>query len=73
MLLKVLNIFLIKFKNFSTLKNIHKVDAELDQEKQALKKLETQALNAKYEMKIQYLEIEIDTLRSKIRKLLKVI
>ena len=33
--------------------------------------MEIQAANAKYENKIQYLEVEIDTLRSKIRKLLK--
>ena len=36
-----------------------------------MQKLENQALNAKYETKIQYLEVEIDTLRSKIRKLLR--
>ena len=42
------------------LKNL---DAESEKEKAALKKLENQALNAKYEMKIQYLELEIDTLR----------
>ena len=47
-------------------------EVEVKQEKIALKNLESQALNAKYESKIQYLEIEIDTLRSKIRKLLKV-
>lgn len=40
-------------------------------EKAVLKKLESQVLSAKYESKVQYLEIEIDTLRSKIRKLLK--
>jgi len=40
-------------------------------EKGALKRLESQVLNAKFESKVQYLEIEIDTLRSKVRKLLK--
>ena len=44
---------------------------EIDNEKIMLQKLESQALNAKYENKIQYLEVETDTLRSKIRKLLK--
>ena len=44
---------------------------ESPSEKVVLKKLETEVLNAKYESKVQYLEIEIDTLRSKIRKLLK--
>jgi hypothetical protein len=44
---------------------------EIDHEKVVLQKLESQALNAKYENKIQYLEVETDTLRSKIRKLLK--
>jgi chromosome segregation ATPase len=40
-------------------------------EKVVMKKLESQVLTAKYESKVQYLEIEIDTLRSKVRKLLK--
>jgi chromosome segregation ATPase len=45
---------------------------ENENEKALLKKLELQAINSKYESKSQYLEIEIDTLRSKVRKLLKV-
>lgn len=44
----------------------------VESEKTVLKKLESQVLSAKYEAKVQYLEIEIDTLRSKVRKLLKV-
>ncbi len=48
------------------------IEHEIDHEKVVLQKLESQALNAKYENKIQYLEVETDTLRSKIRKLLKV-
>jgi chromosome segregation ATPase len=48
------------------------IEQEIDHEKAMLQKLEGQALNAKYENKIQYLEVETDTLRSKIRKLLKV-
>ena len=48
------------------------IENEIDHEKAVLQKLEIQAANAKYENKIQYLEVEIDTLRSKIRKLLKV-
>lgn len=46
--------------------------SEHDQERILLEKLEAQTLNTKYEAKVQYLEVEIDTLRSKIRKLLKV-
>jgi hypothetical protein len=42
---------------------LRNLDAENEKEKAALKKLENQALNAKYEMKKQYLELEIDTLR----------
>jgi hypothetical protein len=49
------------------------IEQEIDHEKAILEKLEAQAVNTKYEAKIQYLEVEIDTLRSKIRKLLKVI
>jgi chromosome segregation ATPase len=47
------------------------IENEIDHEKAVLQKLENQALNAKYETKIQYLEVEIDTLRSKIKKLLR--
>ena len=46
--------------------------SEQDQERLLLEKFEAQALNTKYEAKIQYLDVEIDTLRSKIRKLIKV-
>ena len=51
--------------------NAQLIESEIDHEKAVLQKLENQALNAKYETKIQYLEVEIDTLRSKIRKLLR--
>jgi chromosome segregation ATPase len=47
------------------------LDNEIDREKAVLQRLETQAITAKYETKVQYLEVEIDTLRTKIRKLLK--
>ena len=51
--------------------NAQSIESEIDHEKAVLQKLENQALNAKYETKIQYLEVEIDTLRSKIKKLLR--
>ncbi len=47
------------------------IEQEIDHEKAVLQGIENQALNAKYETRIQYLEVEIDTLRSKIRKLLR--
>lgn len=37
-----------------------------------LQKIETEALNLKYETKIQYLDSEIEAYRSRVKKLLKV-
>ncbi len=60
-----------KEKLSQALNKIHDPSTGSESDKSAFKKLESQVLNAKYESKVQYLEIEIDTLRSKVRKLLK--
>ena len=46
--------------------------AAADSERVAMLRLENQALSVKYEAKVQYLEVEINTLRARIQKLLKV-
>jgi hypothetical protein len=73
--IKIKNLNLFKFTKAvkKSESNSYMIEQEIDHEKAILEKLEAQAVNTKYEAKIQYLEVEIDTLRSKIRKLLKVI
>ena len=72
LLFKIFNLIKI-FKFEGSKPDLNLIESEIDHERAVLKKIEHQALNTKYETKIQYLEVEIDTLRSKIRKLLKVI
>ncbi|RNA11090.1 hypothetical protein BpHYR1_054377 [Brachionus plicatilis] len=47
------------------------IENEIKNEKFMLQKIESEALTLKYETKIQYLDTEIESYRSKIRKLLK--
>jgi hypothetical protein len=48
------------------------IENEIDHEKFLLQKLEYQALIAKFDNKVQYQESEAETLRSKLRKVIKV-
>ena len=48
------------------------IENEIQNEKMMLQKIETETLTLKYETKIQYLDAEIETYRSKIKKLIKV-
>ncbi|CAF0782220.1 unnamed protein product [Brachionus calyciflorus] len=55
----------------SSLAKSERIENEIQNEKMLLQKIETETLTLKYETKIQYLDAEIETYRSKIKKLIK--